>query len=77
MPLARRLQFPVTRDGDGLPYPLVRPSHIDVGAVRAKHAAQLALVQDEEMVEALAPDAAEEAFAGGIRACRPEGRRLA
>jgi len=49
------------RTGDDPTYPLARTHRVEVRTVRARRAAQLALVQDEELVEALAPPAAEEA----------------
>jgi transposase len=53
---------------------LVWPRRVKVCAVRPEHAAQLALVQDEQVVEARAPDAAEEPLADGIGARGPHGR---
>jgi hypothetical protein len=45
---------------DGLADPLVRSGIIEVRNVGAQHAAQVRLAQDEDVVEALAPHAAEE-----------------
>jgi len=59
---------------DRLPKPLVWPRRVEVCAVRPEHAAQLTLVQDEQVVEARAPDAAEEPLADGIGARGPHGR---
>ncbi len=45
------------RTGDRLPEPLVRSRRIEVLTVLAQRAAQLARVQDQQVVEALAPHA--------------------
>src|SRR5438874_1569454 len=54
--------------------PLVRPRPVEVGGVLPEHAAEVALPQDEDVIEALAPDAAEEALAQRIRPRRAKGR---
>ena len=62
--------------GDGLTDPLMRPHRISIkgGAVGPQHATQLVLVQDEEVVEALSPHAAQEACADGVRGRCPDRR---
>jgi len=53
--------WPLGRDGRGdrLSDALVAPVVVDVGDVLREHAARVALVEDEQMVEACATDAAE------------------
>ena len=55
------------RLGQRLPETLVRPHAVEVGDVLAERAAQVALAEDEQVVKALAADAAEEALADGVR----------
>ena len=62
------------RIGDGLPDPLVRPRGVEVRHVLAQHAPQVRLAQDEDVVQALPPHAAEEALAGGVRPRCADGR---
>ncbi len=69
-----RLPYLFYRLGDRLPNALMRPRRIEVGAVCSQHPEQLALVQDEEMVEALPPHATEEPLADGVRAGCAYGR---
>jgi hypothetical protein len=52
----------------------MRSRVVEVRAVLAQGAAQLALVQDQEVIEALASDAPQEALARGVRARCPDGR---
>src|SRR4051812_1649972 len=59
---------------DGLPDALVWPRGVEVRGVLPQHASQLPLAQDQDMIEALAPDAPEEALAGGICPRGPDGR---
>ncbi len=52
--------------GDVLPDPLMRPILVEVGHVLPEHAPQVDLAQHHDVVQALAPDAAEEPRAGGV-----------
>ena len=45
---------------------LMGPVLIEVAYVRPQHAPQVPFAQNQDVVEALAPDAAEEALAGGV-----------
>ncbi len=49
-----------------MPEPLVRPSTIEVVDILVEHAPQVAFSEDQEMIEALPPDAPEEALADGV-----------
>ena len=60
--------------GDGLRYSLVRSRCIEVGAVRAQDMEQLTLMENEEVIEAFAPDATQKPLADGVRARCPDGR---
>ncbi len=42
------------------------PGVVEVRDIRAEHAPQVRFAQDEQVVEALAPHAAQEALAGGV-----------
>ena len=55
-----------------MPLPLVRPRGGEVGDVLPQHASQVRLAQDEDVVEAPAPHAPEEALAGGVRPRCPD-----
>jgi hypothetical protein len=54
------------RVGPPLLQALVRPRGVEAGDVLAQDAAQVRLAQDQDMVEALAPDTPREALAGGV-----------
>jgi actin-like ATPase involved in cell morphogenesis len=47
---------------------LMRPGSVEVVQIRVEHAVELLLMQDEQMIEALTPDTAEEPLTNGIRA---------
>ena len=51
---------------DALPEALMRPVLVEEGHVLPEHAPQVGLAQHQDMVEALAPDAAQEPLAGGV-----------
>src|SRR6476659_6094101 len=53
---------------------LVRAVPVEVGEVLAQHAGQLPLAQDEDVIEALAAHAPQEALAHRVRARSAEGR---
>ncbi len=59
---------------DLLRYALMRPVVVEVAHVLAEDAPQVGLAQDEDVAQALAPHAAEEALAGGVLARRPVRR---
>jgi hypothetical protein len=46
----------------------LRPGSVEVVHIRAQHAVELLLMQDEQMIEALTPDTAEEPLTHGIGA---------
>jgi len=48
---------------DRLPNPLVRPVRIEIGDIFSEDPSQVPFVQDEQVVEALTADAAQESFA--------------
>lgn len=48
--------------------PLVRSRLVKIGHIGRKHTTQMALVQDDKVIEALAAHAAEESLAEGVRA---------
>ncbi len=52
--------------GDVLPDPLMRPILVAVGHERPEHAPQVGLAEHHDVVQARAPDAAEEPLAGGV-----------
>jgi hypothetical protein len=52
----------------------VRPPAAEVRDILPQHAPQVRLAHDQEVVQALAPDTAEEALAGGVRPQCPDGR---
>ena len=52
----------------------MRPYPVEVGGVLAEYAREVALPEDQEVVEALAPHAAKEPLADGIRLRRAIGR---
>ena len=54
--------------GDRLPDALMRAGLIEVRHVLAERAAQVALPQEQQMIEALAPHAAQEALADRVGA---------
>ena len=60
--------------GDSLPYPLMRPGFVTARRIRPEHAPQLFFVQDEEVVEAHAPNAADKPLADGVRVGCSNGR---
>lgn len=60
--------------GNAVRQALVRPITVEVDRVLAQDAAQVRLAEDQEMVQALAPHAPEEAFANGVLSGRPIGR---
>ena len=51
---------------DLLSDPLMRSCLVKVGDIRIEDALELLLMEDEQMVEALTPDTAQEAFTDGI-----------
>jgi len=57
--------------GSPLPQALMGPNRVAVRHVFVEDASQLALTQDDDVVEARAPDAAEEALAGRVLARCP------
>jgi hypothetical protein len=57
-----------------LPQPLLWPSTVAVRSVHLEGLAQVWLAEDEQMIEALAPHAAEEPLAGGVGARGADGR---
>ena len=57
---------------NALPDPLVRPSRIEVApCVFAKDVPKMRLGQDDDVIEALAPDAPEKSLAHGVHERRP------
>ena len=73
----RARMFPIHRRRsrrDRLADPLVWPGVVEVPDIRAEDAPQVRLAQDEDMVQALAPHAAEEALAGRVLPGRAIGR---
>jgi hypothetical protein len=52
--------------GDALSNSLMRPVLVEVRHVCAEHAPKVGLAQHHDVVQALAPDAAEEPLAGGV-----------
>src|SRR5262249_12296425 len=71
---ARRCQG--ARDGHrgALADSLVGPAAVEVAGVLRQDASQVPLPEDQDVVHALAPDAAEEAFADGVGARRADRR---
>src|SRR5437660_9339546 len=59
--------FPGWRLGCCLAEALVRPRPVEVGNVLAEHTGEVALAEDEQVVQALTSHAAQEPFAGSIR----------
>ena len=55
------------RTWNGLPDPLVGPSVVEVAGVFLERAANMVLTQDQDVIEALSTQAAQEALADGIR----------
>src|SRR6476661_283023 len=55
------------RLGQGLAEALVRSCPVEEGDVLAEHPAEMALTEDEQVVQAFAPHAAQEALADGVR----------
>ncbi len=53
---------------------LVWPGGVAVGHVLAQHTAQVGLAQDQEVIEARAPDTAQEPLAGSVLPGRAVGR---
>ncbi len=66
--------LPRCRLGERLPEALVWSFPVEIGGVLAQHAPEAALAEDEQAIRALAPHAAQEAFADGVRPRRPKGR---
>src|SRR6266851_2457784 len=61
-------------DRDPLTDPLMRPGDVEVAeSVLLQHAQQVALAQDDHVVEALAPDAPKESLAGRVHQGRLHG----
>jgi len=58
-----------------IPYSLVRSRCLDVGAGRAQDMEQLTLMEDEQVIEACAPDAPQKPRAEGVRAVPGTGVR--
>jgi hypothetical protein len=54
---------------------LVGPAAVDVAHVLCQVASEVPLPEDQDVVRALAPDAAEEELADGVGARRPERRQ--
>jgi hypothetical protein len=50
-----------------LPDALMRPGSVEVEHIRVKHTMELLLMQDKQMIEALAPDTAQKPFTHAIR----------
>ena len=61
------------RRGHRLAEALVRPRVVEVGDILAEHAREVALAEDEQVVQALTAHAAQEPLAGRIRARRAIG----
>jgi hypothetical protein len=53
---------------------LVRPAGVEIGYVLRQHAPEVPLAEDEQVIDALASDAAEEALADGVCPRRADGR---
>jgi hypothetical protein len=54
---------------------LVGPAPVEVGDVLGQDPLQVPLAEDQDMIDALAADAPEEALADGVRARRPNRRQ--
>jgi hypothetical protein len=60
--------------GDPSGQALVRPVTVELALVLPQHAPQMALTQDQDVVEAFPPHAPEEALAEGVLPWRTIGR---
>src|SRR5215469_11452647 len=57
-----------------LPHPLMRPYLVEIGHIGMEHTVELPLLQDEQVIEALASHTAQEALTDGIGSRRVVGR---
>src|SRR5207302_137696 len=56
-----------------LPEPLVWPRRVEIGHLFAQDAPQVPFAQEQDVIQAFAPHAAEEALTGGVRPRCPDG----